>query len=187
MLANWIPAKKGVDQGDWELHDTWFSLARSLWRCNHSVPWTVDAAADISGRNAKFDWFYHRERSFLTATPAELQGRAIWANPDYRKLDSYVAKLRVLNRVGIPSCIVCPYTPDRKWWSVLKDNFEMVCVIPRKWRAADGSYIFSRPAQTAAGVQGRESPGPPPWDVSIWFSKSLSHKQLVVANSSGYA
>ena len=187
-LVGWIPARKGIDQGDWELHDEWFKLAQSLWKMEGRPAWSIDSAADVKGYNAKCDRWYHKENSFLKASHDELHGQSIWSNPDFRKLNPYLEKLSELNRVGVPSCVVVPHLPDKKWWAVLKENFSMVCMIPRKWKSPGGSYMFSRPrvdATTHSSHQGgdRESPGPPPWDVSLWFSKALvATKDFVVGN-----
>ena len=183
--VQWIPAKKGTDQGDWELNNECFSLARTLWIAEGRKPWSVDGAADIHGRNAKCSQFYHRDHSFLKVAGEQLAGQSVWCNPDFRKCGAYLEKLVELRRVGVPSCVVAPYTPDRKWWSVAKSNFQLACVIPRKWRGLDGQYIFSRPVGKAESK--RESPGPPPWDVCIWFSKPVASSELTVGNIEGYA
>ena len=88
-LVGWVPARKGIDQGDWELHDEWFKLAQSVWKMEGRPAWSIDSAADVKGYNAKCDRWYHKENSFLKASHDELHGQSIWSNPDFRKLNPY--------------------------------------------------------------------------------------------------
>jgi len=161
---------KGRDKNDWLLHRELFDAVHDQWKRTGRKPFNVDCAANPKGTNAQLPSFYSKEDDFLLSRGEK--GNILYMNPPFPQIEKFVHQfLKLSNKdVSTACCLITPYTPDRKWWRLVQDNFVCVKRIDRRWKGTDGGYTFSRPASADQyGV--RESPGPPPFDVCVWFSK----------------
>jgi len=188
--AVWFKRQPGRDQGDWALNSEAFQRVLQIWNKAGTKarrhPLSVDGASDVNGFNAKYLEYYTKENSFERATVQELYGKGVYINPDFRKVGMYLSKLESLwhDNCDIDVCMVLPCDERRAWYPLLKKHFECVHVFSKSWRSSDDNYLFSRPV--LGRPQERESPGPPPFDVAVWFSKPHHvHKfQPTIMNSS---
>jgi len=188
----WYKRRDGVDHGDWMLHPEAFQCLVELWKKTSvyprkkRFPLSVDGAADISGSNAYFKKHYSKNRDFMLAQCEELAGRGLYCNPDYRKVKQYLDKIDDLWGQGcdMDVCLVLPAEPHRPWYPRLKEKFTPIHTFSRTWRGSDNNFLFSRPLPGSRGL--RESPGQPPFEVTVWVNKqSLSPQSYTVSSSTG--
>jgi len=193
VQCNWFKRTADRDHGDWLLDKEAFDEVRQLWSSTsvngsrskrHAL--SVDGASDNQGYNAYFRKRYSPANSFENAIPSELNGRGLYVNPDFRRINMYLNKLEELWKAGcdVDVALVLPADEKRSWHKRLKQNFICVKTFSRDWCSSQGNRLFTRPLPGAPHL--REGPGPAPFDVNIWFSKHSSQKTFTIMNSSGY-
>lgn len=168
---NWVRVRRpGYDDGDWQINRQVFVEEERDWLSRGRKQITVDCACDSEGYNSHCSLYCSKQDPF-DASQEWLLGRALWANPDFRRIRQYVEDFVELRRLhnGTEMILITPAKPNAKWWSFVKDHFELKRVISRRWKSEKGELLFTRPREN--DPKHREQVREPPWDVCVWYSK----------------
>ena len=123
-------------------------------------PFTLDAAADVAGRNAQLPNFCSSSDSFLDR---DLAGERVYCNPPYSDILRFLRHF-LQQRKAHPELFglfILPGWTSTEWWPLVTHNFTIVREFPA------GQYLF-----TAPGRRGRVSFGPTRWPVVVAVSQT---------------
>ena len=124
-------------------------------------PFDLDSCSDPHGYNAHCSRFCSPDNSFLHE---DFKNLRIYMNPPFNRIKPFLEHYWATKAAapGTSGVFILPDWSTATWHDDVSRNCQLLRTFPT------GTYMFSRPKRTSPTQ--RESPGPTPWPVNVWYN-----------------